>query len=39
VNNWRQVFGRNPIMWFFPMTGKSGKPEGNGVSWHQRDGK
>ncbi len=36
--NWRQVFGRNPNMWLFPMMGKSGKPEGSGVAWPLRNG-
>jgi hypothetical protein len=31
--NWIQVFGRNPLMWPIPMTGKSGKPVGDGIVW------
>jgi hypothetical protein len=31
--NWIQVFGRNPFLWPFPMTGKSGKPIGDGIVW------
>lgn len=31
--NWRQVFGNNPWLWFFPWNGKSGKPAGDGVTW------
>ena len=33
LGNWRQVFGRNPWLWLLPMTGKSGKPVGDGVTW------
>ena len=32
-NNWEQVFGRNKWTWFFPFTGQSGKPIGDGVIW------
>mmetsp|Transcript_16539 Transcript_16539/g.16476 ORF Transcript_16539/g.16476 Transcript_16539/m.16476 type:complete len:259 (+) Transcript_16539:242-1018(+) len=32
--NWIQVFGRNPWLWPFPMTGRSGKPVGDGVIWN-----
>jgi hypothetical protein len=31
--NWLQVFGSNPWLWFFPVFGKSGKPLGDGVVW------
>ena len=31
--NWAQVFGRNSCLWFMPMMGRSGKPEGSGVTW------
>ena len=27
------MFGRNPVLWFIPMMGKSGKPDGNGITW------
>lgn len=33
--NWMQVFGRNPWLWLLPITGKSGKPLGDGVVWRQ----
>jgi palmitoyltransferase len=33
--NWMQVFGRNPWLWGLPLTGKSGKPLGDGVIWRQ----
>mmetsp|Transcript_27227 Transcript_27227/g.48927 ORF Transcript_27227/g.48927 Transcript_27227/m.48927 type:complete len:335 (-) Transcript_27227:41-1045(-) len=33
--NWMQVFGRNPWLWLIPVTGKSGKPLGDGVVWRQ----
>ena len=35
--NWAQVFGRNPCLWFMPMMGRSGKPEGSGVTWQLRN--
>lgn len=31
--NFEQVFGRNPWIWLFPITGESGKPIGDGVIW------
>jgi hypothetical protein len=33
--NWGQVFGRNPWLWFTPIYGSTGKPEGDGVVWPQ----
>ena len=33
--NWVQVFGKNKILWFFPMFGESGKPMGDGVKWQE----
>jgi palmitoyltransferase len=35
VFNWMQVFGKNPWLWVLPITGKSGKPLGDGVDWNQ----
>jgi len=35
-HNWRQVFGKNVYMWFFPFCGQSGKPVGDGVVWPQK---
>ena len=31
--NWKQVFGKNPLLWPFPFFGDSGKPVGDGVIW------
>jgi palmitoyltransferase len=31
--NFVQVFGRNPWLWLLPITGLSGKPVGDGVTW------
>lgn len=31
--NWVQVFGRNPWVWLLPITGRSGRPVGDGVNW------
>ena len=36
--NWCQVFGRNPFLWFVPVMGKTGKPEGSGVTWLTKNG-
>lgn len=33
--NWRQVFGKNPYLWFTPIYGATGKPDGDGVIWPQ----
>lgn len=33
MQNWCQVFGANPWLWFLPIFGKSGKPAGDGVHW------
>jgi len=33
--NWRQVFGKNPWLWFCPIYGATGKPDGDGVIWPQ----
>lgn len=33
--NWRQVFGKNPWLWFAPVYGSTGKPDGDGVVWPQ----
>lgn len=37
TKNWIQVFGRNPFLWLLPMTGKSGKPVGDGIVWLMKD--
>ena len=29
--NWRQVFGKNPRLWFLPVYG--GGPDGDGIHW------
>ncbi len=36
--NWQQVFGRNALLWFIPIMGRSGKPDGSGVTWPLRHG-
>lgn len=33
MHNWRQVFGYNVILWFFPVSWASGHPIGDGVYW------
>ena len=32
-DNWIQVFGKNWLLWPFPVFGDSGKPVGDGVIW------
>ena len=36
-DNWEQVFGNEILFWFIPFSTKSGKPEGDGLSWKNRD--
>ncbi|CAG9310452.1 DHHC2_2 [Blepharisma stoltei] len=31
--NWRQVFGKNPWLWFLPVYLETGKPIGDGITW------
>ena len=31
--NWEQVFGVEPLFWFFPIPTKKGRPEGDGLTW------
>jgi hypothetical protein len=33
MHNWRQVFGYNHFLWFFPVSWASGHPVGDGVYW------
>ena len=33
MHNWRQVFGYNVILWFFPVSWASGHPIGDGIYW------
>ena len=33
LHNWRQVFGYNQLLWFFPVFCASGHPVGDGVYW------
>jgi len=33
IENWRQVFGYNKMLWFFPVSWASGHPIGDGVYW------
>ena len=35
--NWEQVFGSEPILWFFPFPTKRGRPEGDGLTWKIRE--
>ena len=37
MQNWEQVFGSEPIYWFFPFPTKRGKPEGDGLTWKTRE--
>ena len=32
--NWEQVFGSEPLFWFFPFPTKRGRPEGDGLTWN-----
>lgn len=27
--------GKNKVLWFFPMYGESGRPDGDGVHWEK----
>ena len=31
--NFYQVFGRNKLLWPFPVMFESGRPDGNGIEW------
>jgi len=31
--NWEQVFGIEPWLWFFPFPTKGGRPDGDGLTW------
>jgi len=33
MENWRQIFGCNQLLWFFPVSWASGHPVGDGVYW------
>lgn len=33
IENWRQVFGFNPLLWFIPLALESGKSDGDGINW------
>ena len=35
--NWEQVFGSEPWLWFFPISTKSGRPDGDGLSWKTKE--
>ena len=37
MQNWEQVFGSEPIYWFFPFPTKRGKPEGDGLTWKTKE--
>ena len=36
-NNWIQVMGITPWLWFFPLNMYQGKPKGNGIDWGEKD--
>ena len=36
-NNWVQVMGITPWLWFFPLNMYQGKPKGNGIDWGEKD--
>ena len=31
--NWEQVFGTDPLFWFFSFSTKRGRPDGDGLTW------
>ena len=33
IENWKQVFGFNPLLWFIPLALESGKSDGDGINW------
>ena len=33
IENWRQVFGFNTLLWFIPLALESGKSDGDGINW------
>ena len=35
--NWKQVFGSDPLFWFLPIPTKRGVPEGDGLTWKTND--
>ena len=35
--NWEQVFGIEPWLWFFPFPTKGGRPDGDGLTWRIKD--
>ena len=35
--NWEQVFGTEPLLWFFPFPTKRGRPEGDGLTWKTKE--
>ena len=36
MQNWQQVFGPTPILWFIPIDLEKGRPVGDGLSWETR---
>ncbi|OMJ92936.1 hypothetical protein SteCoe_4148 [Stentor coeruleus] len=38
TTNFIQIFGRNPLLWLFPLNGRSGMPHGDGIIWHRESG-
>ena len=36
-HNWKSVFGKNPLLWFFPVKHRPGDLEGHGVTFPVRD--
>ena len=37
MENWEQVFGSDPLFWFFPIPTKRGRPEGDGLTWRTNE--
>ena len=37
MQNWEQVFGSEPLLWFFPIPTKKGRPDGDGLTWKTKE--
>ena len=35
--NWEQVFGTDPLFWFFPFSTNRGRPDGDGLTWKTKE--
>jgi hypothetical protein len=33
MDNWKQVFGDDIILWFLPIITEAGRPKGDGLIW------